>query len=698
MWQDRTINPASPGGDILFRASSDNGATFGGLKKLDATPTNLDSSHQISASSKNISVAWSDNAGNVDYISSVYSPIEVQFSAAQYSLNATATVTVTDPTKAGAGTISVKVNSTADGTGFTKSFTETGGGTGIFTGQISFGTSTVSGSSILKAISGNIIYATYSGQQSIASILPVTIAFDSPAGYDRGAISHVTITDRDANLDPATADKITVHLSSTANPTGIDLQLTETGVNTGVFGSTSSDKLIFMDTNNLFPSTGTVTITQTNTGANLNPNAIETVSEQVNSTSDAVGITMNLNETGVNTGIFSGRLTLGSSSINHIAIKVAPGDFVRVTRGTATENALITPNPNSSNGALLVTADPSVDTVTASYKGVTKNVSVSRLFNPGGSGGGLVRPGLVLNALAGLAHGDSGSVSPSFDLSNFAAVPGALPDNIKLEVLNQDPLKPIPPSHDSSFNFPFYIGDNGYPLAHYTNTLSPNIIKTGDPVQVKLNIPATGLVHVALYTDIHGTVRDVYHSDTYIIYDKGQPLQVVDPHGFFAPHTGFDLTTVGANNAISFKITFAKPMEESDIDLRAWNDHQSSSETKILDAWQVEPSSSTLSSQIAPATTSTITPATTVPSTTTPMQNTAPTTETTPDLMPAIKDWGGYSPNPISDSDLLAKIGIQGQHIPSWVAKTTKWVVDGNVTPQEFENLVKYLASAGIVK
>jgi hypothetical protein len=43
-------------------------------------------------------------------------------------------------------------------------------------------------------------------------------------------------------------------------------------------------------------------------------------------------------------------------------------------------------------------------------------------------------------------------------------------------------------------------------------------------------------------------------------------------------------------------------------------------------------------------------------------------------------------------------MGITGQSIPQWVATPAKYVVNGDLTPQEFEIIVKYLASQGIIK
>ena len=690
VWEDKTIDGS---GDILFRASSDGGATFGGLKKIN---TNLnainDGTDQISASTKNVSVVWSDTANHVSYASATVVPVEVQFSAAQYALNATATVTVTNSSAntnpATIQSVSVNVVSTTDGTGIASLIlNETGVNTGIFSGTLHFSSGSTSGTT-LKATPGDVITATYSGQSSIASILPVVIAFDSPSGYDRGAFAHLTVTDNDANVDPTVSEKITVHLVSTANPSGIDIVLTETGPNTGVFGSLTSDTFVFMDSNNLFPSSGTVTITQTNTGQNVNPNAIDSILEQINSTSDMAGIKMALNETGINTGTFSGKLKLSTgASVNRTTIHVSPGDFVSVTRGFATENAMITPNANPSHGALLVTADPIVDNITASYRGVEKSTSVSKLFDSGGSGGGLVRPGLILDVIASLHGGGNNPVPPTFDLTSFAQNPGNLPENIRQEVLKHDPTTPISPHTDSSYDYPLIIDGGGYVLGGYQNTLKTVSEKTGTPIDLKLNLPATNLEHLALYTNLSGKSREITDSDTYIIYDKGGKLQKVDPNGYFSD-VKFDLDTQGVTNKIEYHITFAKPMDTSDIIFRAWNDRMSSSDVKLVDAIKVEQSQVTSASEIPPQ--AGILQTAPIPS--------QQTEQSATDIISTIKDWAGFSSHPISDSELLSQLGIEGSTIPHWVSTTAKYVTSNDLSPEQFQDIVKYLASNGIIK
>ena len=67
------------------------------------------------------------------------------------------------------------------------------------------------------------------------------------------------------------------------------------------------------------------------------------------------------------------------------------------------------------------------------------------------------------------------------------------------------------------------------------------------------------------------------------------------------------------------------------------------------------------------------------------------------DLILRIKEWGGYSSKSISDSELLANLGINAQHIPSWFMKTTPWVLDNEITLEEFVNAIRYMHENQII-
>jgi len=67
-------------------------------------------------------------------------------------------------------------------------------------------------------------------------------------------------------------------------------------------------------------------------------------------------------------------------------------------------------------------------------------------------------------------------------------------------------------------------------------------------------------------------------------------------------------------------------------------------------------------------------------------------------MMTIIKEWGGYLPQSVSDSQLLNSMGIKGDHIPSWFVTAAKWVADGSFTVGDFENAVEYMHDKGIIR
>ena len=697
-WQDLTYNPT--GADILFKSSSNNGAVFTSINKLTSTAgTTAAISPVISASGDNTYVSWEqDSAGpvkNIEFTKAVSSPIDVTFNAPQYTLSDTATITITDPADSALPSITAKVNSTSDVPGIPLlSLAATPPGSGIFVGSVTFGSST--SGTVLKADAGDTITALKSGQKGNAAIFPRVVQWDA-ASHDFGGVGHVIVTDKNSNLNSLVPETITVPLTSSVS-SGKSIVLTETGANTGVFGSSSSDKVYFMMGNNEYPLEGTFTISHTDTSGG-NP-TIDCIGDHV-SVSSGGTIDVKVNETSALSNVFKAKIKVTSgSSINDRQIHAVPGDIVTVqsfsplgciAAGGPEVHGLVIPNTDQSKNVIQVS--DTGDTVTASYKGKTGILTVDNFAGPGGGSGGVLRASLVVDALASFSVGGSGSVAPSFSLTNLALAPNAnIPANIKNEVLNRDPNTPIAPDRTTQFDFPLVIDGGGYPLAGYSNKIVTVTEKTNTPVDLKLNIPATNLEHLALYTNLHGTENDLGKSDTYIIYDKGQPLQIVDPHHYF-DHVKFDMTTKGILNKIDYTITFANPMDKSNIIFRTWNDRHASSDVVIQNAWQVtEGPKLTSSSQLAPSQEQNI-PIPQTPSLVPPV-----TSQGTPDIVSKIKDWGGYSPNPISDSELLSDIGIQGQSIPNWAGKLSKMVVDGDLTPQEFENALKYLASIGVVK
>ena len=406
-----------------------------------------------------------------------------------------------------------------------------------------------------------------------------------------------------------------------------------------------------------------------------------------------------MSENGVDTSTFTGTLSFITSSSTGTSIQVAACDILTVIdpTGTFATRGLITPCTNPAKGELRVTVtDSSSDVVTATYLGSSASVPVTLSTGEGGGGGGgLVRPGLVLNLLAVLVSGGKDSSPPSFGISTNSL--SSLPDSIRASLSNQDPFKPILPSNDLPIDYPLTIDDKGFLISSYASTIVTNTVKTGTPVKLKMLFnEASTLEHVALYTNIRGTQREISNSDTYIIYDKGKITEIVDPHGYFSD-VKLDISKDGTKNVFTYDITFAKPMEKSDIVMRAWDAKKNSADNKIFDAWESLEDTEKETAQIESGKIES-------------GQNEAglggilnenekqSLQEENSKLITAIKKWGGYSAESASDSDLLESIGVEAKHIPSWVKKPTRWIVNGDLTTEEFINAIKYLHEKGIIK
>lgn len=269
----------------------------------------------------------------------------------------------------------------------------------------------------------------------------------------------------------------------------------------------------------------------------------------------------------------------------------------------------------------------------------------------------------------------------------------------------------VPPLFSGSVygkdEYPLTISGKSFTLPNFTNTIQTNEIQTGQPTPIKLliysnNGPST-IQHVTLFTNLNGKSRDVSDSDTIISYDKSQPLAIIDPHGLFS-NVSVNTTSINNKLEVDFTVKFAKPMQTSDIIIRSWDIYRASSDTHVQNAIKVIENpitnnalTTTTSNEVHMNMTSTA-PSTLIQLPPSPANQNSSKVSSVPDLMSVIKEWGGYSPNSISDSQLLQALGLQGNHIPSWVLKTTKLVVNGEMSEQEFSNMLKYLSDSKLIK
>jgi len=222
-----------------------------------------------------------------------------------------------------------------------------------------------------------------------------------------------TVEDTDLATDP-TLNTIEVLIASTVDPIGTTLKLTESGPITGIFTNTN---FIFMETNQIFAVQDTATLI-INNFTNADPGVIDVLlagveGVEVKSSTDTVGILVDLFETGVDTSIFTRTLRFSTVSSDDATatIKVSPGDVFTIRDEVLSgvlANGLIEPRLDEV-GAILAELQ---GLVTVSYNGESDSALIIAITGPGRSGGGVIHPGLVFDFIGFFGLGCLGDCSP----------------------------------------------------------------------------------------------------------------------------------------------------------------------------------------------------------------------------------------------------------------------------------------------
>src|SRR2546426_8634207 len=245
---------------------------------------------------------------------------------------------------------------------------------------------------------------------SIEFFFPATPVPIPAAQYEPGSIAIIQVDDS-GNLTLTTnnkTDTITIALS-TQDPFGTpvfnsNLELTETGTNTGIFRSSS---LIFVTGPSLLPANSVITVNQDEVndagysstcsgGAPITSATVDSIcasiyTRTISSTSAITSLT--LNETNATDGHFIAKLRLTSSlpTVPNSQMSVKPGDVLSIEYLGAITNSLITPL-NPGQGEIIIAPfdgiDDPIDTLTASYGGMSGDISIAAGVGEGGGGGG----------------------------------------------------------------------------------------------------------------------------------------------------------------------------------------------------------------------------------------------------------------------------------------------------------------------
>jgi len=562
---------------------------------------------------------------------------------------------------------------------------------------------------------------------------PITISATS----DRFANLLILVTDVDANLDILSEDVTEVCASSSADPEAItSVTLIEDDLSTGFFsGSITLHSSTTTSSNLEFAQGDTVELFYNPEGE-----VCTSTEEEVSETDPLPLARVSAILTGVAGGspsyTFSDYIvsddSTRSDAVCPFTVVVEPVQLDLAPETTASEITITISYENAELGdpalfppgflkmahrtsefagfsELASTIDFSEKTLTSTVQPPTIEGQYVIGFNTGcfgGGGGGLVRPSLVVNALAGIGSfggaGNDGS-PPKISLNELVKYSQFdIPLEIEQMVLTQDSSIPISPMEIGlyeNFDYPMTINDKGFVLGGFSHTTETHTIQTDSTTVIKFILYETSKIqHISFYTNLRDANSQIPQSDTQILYNDGQPLQIIDPNGFFTDVS----VTINELSEIKkeavFEITFAKPMDTSDIIIRSWDPYFSSLDTIILDAIIVVPEI--------------------IEETPTPIYEEPVIEELQSQSIPKwIKNNAGWwSDQQISDSDFVsgiqylikngiinvpvAEVGTSSvsSEIPDWIKNNAAWWADSLITDDEFLNAMQWLVANGVIQ
>jgi len=506
------------------------------------------------------------------------------------------------------------------------------------------------------------------------------LSFDDDS-YNEGENATLTIHDFCANLDVTVPDFVTADIIQPSSSTTIDA--IENGTSTaffeGVFEVT--DKITDLeisedstpDENAMISyapdsrecAVATVTL-PLDTGGNVTLSDIEfTESQLVNAQIKPVitAFDVDLVDGAAFSSLPTVELSFANANLDDDSIHVgslemwhkAPGQgWEIITDSCFTRLALSLPCTFFDLAGKTITSDPA-GAGFSSTDGQGQYVLAIDVGQGGGGGGGLVRPGLVFNALAGLGGGLGGGSaysSPTLQLSNLVKL-GIIdvPLEVELMINNHDSTVPATAfglGFFGDFDYPLIINDKGFVLSGYETTLDTQTLQTNTPHTIKfLFYESTKLQHFSLYMNLRDANTAIPQSDTQILYNDGQEIKVIDPNEFFES-VSLTLNEIDdIKKQLVLEITFAKEMATTNMIVRSWDDFLNSYDTHILKAFEV------------------------------------------------VSDTIEESPTPTFEAPVIEE--IQSQSIPKWIKNNAAWWSDQQISDSDFVSGIEYLIKNGII-
>lgn len=413
-----------------------------------------------------------------------------------------------------------------------------------------------------------------------------TISIDRSV-YRPGQFATVTISDFNANLDPAKIESITAKANTTTSgAASANVTLTETGTDTGVFvgslgfttGTTNGnivqvgagDKLSIRYTPE--PATARFKAELDDVSSSGTAQISDFIVNDPNFATNNcfTPVVHPINVTLVGTAIGPTGYTVTMSYANALLEPPVPPQDTQLLQmyykpvgggwTLVTFNAFGDPGANDPVG-MTITSDP----------GFLGNppLTASGLFTigfdngcSGGGGGGIVSPGLLLDALAGLGGAAENVITPpSFGGGSYHYTDGL--------TVTQGTTKTT------------------WDTSKYNQEIPKQIMTTGQHINMTFktfdSYSSTAVTHMALYFIPHGQDMVTTNSIASIVYDKNSPVQITDPTHILSKGSASS-NSVGKFQYTQFLFVPKKSYDKMSFLIRAWNDHMYSTDIRVHDA------------------------------------------------------------------------------------------------------------------
>ena len=355
-------------------------------------------------------------------------------------------------------------------------------------------------------------------------------------------------------------DTINVLVTSVDNPSGTIYTLTETDFNTGIFTGTN---FVFFQNNYQFNIADVITVTVDdpscivdNTITQLDstsggPNTGVTV---YSDTSGGSGLGLVLTETGIKTCEFSGKLRFSLTATDELTgtLKVSDGDILTIEDNIDSDyfNAQIIPTVNGKGSILANFDNPDFDhtpEVLVTYNGHMAGLDLNEDFSGGRGGGGLLKPGLVVDAVLSLfnfegSHGSTAQAPPTLglDMNQKRIVDGGFSFNGNPVDVNQFytpyPLITTPVGQNNTIKLKIYEDRGLDNIAHVglSYGLGKGEIFNEGRATIEYDRTFDGIESVTIFDPKHvlGSVNVTTTSTNCSILSKDMCLEVTFDHIF----------------------------------------------------------------------------------------------------------------------------------------------------------------------